>query len=273
MQKLKLGMVGGGEGAFIGAVHRMAARLDGHWDLVAGCLSSTPEKAQRSADSLGLERSYGSFEDMATAESAREDGIDAVSIVTPNHMHLPIARAFLASGIHVICDKPLTTDLAQAEAFAQDCGGNDARFFLTHNYSASPLIRQAKAMVETGELGDVRLVHAEYLQDWLSRPADPGNVQAAWRTDPARTGGAGAIGDIGTHAYPLATFVVGEPGSPPHAERGRAGSPSTGKAPPGTRPAISRITSRDTPTDPTCARSVPVPVAPRYHVPEFACAK
>ncbi len=213
MQKLKLGMVGGGEGAFIGAVHRMAARLDGRWDLMAGCLSSTPEKAQRSAAALGLDRSYSAFEEMAAAERAREDGIDAVSIVTPNHMHLPIARAFLAAGIHVICDKPLTTDLAKAEAFAQECGRYDARFFLTHNYSASPLIRQAKAMIANGELGDIRLVHAEYLQDWLSRPADPDNVQAAWRTDPARTGGAGAIGDIGTHAYHLASFVVREQAS------------------------------------------------------------
>ncbi|MCP4208492.1 MAG: Gfo/Idh/MocA family oxidoreductase [Shimia sp.] len=210
MQKLKLGMVGGGEGAFIGAVHRMAARLDGHWDLIAGCLSSTPAKAQRSADSIGLERSYRSFEEMAAMEGAREDGIDAVSIVTPNHMHLPIARAFLAAGIHVICDKPLTTDLARAQIFAKECDNYDARFFLTHNYSASPLIRQAKEMVANGDLGKIRLVHAEYLQDWLSRPADPDNVQAAWRTDPERTGGAGAIGDIGTHAYHLATFVVGE---------------------------------------------------------------
>ena len=213
MQKLKLGMVGGGEGAFIGAVHRTAARLDGRWDLVAGCLSSTAEKAQRSATVLGLARSYNSFEKMASAESVLEDGIDAVSIVTPNHMHLPIARAFLAAGIHVICDKPLTTDLTQAQAFAEDCKNYNARFFLTHNYSATPMIRQAKAMVTNGELGDIRLIHAEYLQDWLSHPADPDNVQAAWRTDPTRTGGAGAIGDIGTHAYHLATFVLGEQAS------------------------------------------------------------
>ncbi len=210
MKTLKLGMVGGGEGAFIGAVHRMAARLDGHWQLEAGCLSSTPEKADRSAKALGVPRSYASFEEMAEKESQREDGIDAVSIVTPNHMHLPIARAFLKAGIHVICDKPLTTDLGQAEAFAKDCEGWNTRFFLTHNYSASPLIRQARAMVANGDLGELRLIHAEYLQDWLSRPADPDNQQAAWRTDPAQTGGAGAIGDIGTHAYHLATFVAGQ---------------------------------------------------------------
>ncbi|WP_294223651.1 Gfo/Idh/MocA family oxidoreductase [uncultured Shimia sp.] len=213
MRKLKLGMVGGGDGAFIGAVHRMAARLDGHWDLVAGCLSSTAEKAHRSAEALGLARSYSSFEEMAAVERARADGIDAVSIVTPNHMHLPIARAFLQAGIHVICDKPLTTDLAQAEAFATECENYHPHFFLTHNYSATPMIRQAKAMVANGDLGDIRLIHAEYLQDWLSRPADPDNAQAAWRTDPSRTGGAGAIGDIGTHAYHLATFVLGEEAS------------------------------------------------------------
>lgn len=213
MQRLKLGMVGGGEGAFIGAVHHMAARLDGHWDLVAGCLSSTSEKAQRSAEALGLERSYTSFEEMAEVESTLADGINAVSIVTPNHMHLPIARAFLQAGIHVICDKPLTTDLKQADAFASDINRFKANFFLTHNYSGSPMIRQAKAMVANGDLGDIRLVHTEYLQDWLSRPADPNNQQAAWRTDPVRTGGAGAIGDIGTHAYHLATFVTGEQAS------------------------------------------------------------
>ncbi|GAA6182387.1 Gfo/Idh/MocA family oxidoreductase [Shimia sp. NS0008-38b] len=210
MRTLKLGMVGGGEGAFIGAVHRIAARLDGCWQLDAGCLSSTPDKAKRSADALGLARSYKSYEDMAAQESVLEGGIDAVSIVTPNHMHLPVARAFLKAGIHVICDKPLTTDLAQAEDFANECADYDAQFFLTHNYSASPLIRQAKSMVADGTLGDLRLVHAEYLQDWLSRAPDADNVQAAWRTDPARTGGAGAIGDIGTHAYHLATFVAGQ---------------------------------------------------------------
>ncbi|TCL01412.1 putative dehydrogenase [Shimia isoporae] len=213
MARLKLGMVGGGEGAFIGAVHRMAARLDDRWDLVAGNLSSTPEKAARSAAAIGLSRSYGSFEEMAREEAAREDGIDAVSIVTPNHMHVPVARAFLAAGIHVICDKPLTTDLETAQSFAGECSQYEAQFFLTHNYTGSPLVRQARQMVAEGMLGNIRLVHAEYLQDWLSRPADPDNVQAAWRTDPARTGGAGAIGDIGTHAYNLACFVAGETAS------------------------------------------------------------
>ncbi len=213
MRRLRLGMVGGGEGAFIGAVHRMAARLDGRWELVAGNLSSAPEKAARSAEAIGLARSYGSYEEMAREEAAREDGIDAVSIVTPNHMHVPVAKAFLSAGIHVICDKPLTTDLATAETFAADFDGYDAQFFLTHNYTGSPLVRQARQMVAEGMLGNIRLVHAEYLQDWLSRPADPENVQAAWRTDPARTGGAGAIGDIGTHAYNLACFVAGETAS------------------------------------------------------------
>ncbi|MFY0621362.1 MAG: Gfo/Idh/MocA family oxidoreductase [Pelagimonas sp.] len=207
---LKLGMVGGGEGAFIGAVHRMAARLDGAWELTAGCLSSTPEKAARSAEALGLSRSYASYEEMAKAEAGRDDGIDAVSIVTPNHMHIPVARAFLKAGIHVICDKPLTTDLETALAFAEDCKHDTARFFLTHNYTGSPMVRQARDMVAQGHLGQIRLVHVEYLQDWLAAPADPDNVQAAWRTDPARTGGGGAIADIGTHAYNLASFVTGE---------------------------------------------------------------
>ncbi|MGR3635528.1 MAG: Gfo/Idh/MocA family protein [Shimia sp.] len=213
MQRLRLGMVGGGEGAFIGGVHRMAARLDDRWELVAGNLSSTPDKAARSAEAIGLARSYRSYAEMAEAEAARDDGIDAVSIVTPNHMHIPVARAFLAAGINVICDKPLTTDLATALAFAADCEGYDAQFFLTHNYTGSPMVRQARQMVREGMLGKVRLIHAEYLQDWLSRPADPDNVQAAWRTDPVRTGGAGAIGDIGTHAYNLACFVAGETAS------------------------------------------------------------
>ncbi len=210
MQCLKLGMVGGGEGAFIGAVHRMASRLDGLWQLDAGCLSSTPQKAQRSADALGISRSYASYDDMALAEAALSDGIDAVAIVTPNHMHIPVARAFLKAGIHVICDKPLTTDLAQATAFAAECEAYEAKFFLTHNYSATPMVRQARAMIADGLLGELRLIHAEYLQDWLGAPADKDNSQAAWRTDPVRTGGAGAIGDIGTHAFHLACFVSGK---------------------------------------------------------------
>lgn len=208
MLKLRLGMVGGGEGAFIGGVHRMAARIDGRFDLVAGALSSTPEKSERSALALGIERSYGNYTEMAKAEAHREDGIDAVSIVTPNHMHIPVAQAFLEQGIHVICDKPLTTNLASAQAFSQAFDPNGPLFLLTHNYTGTPMVRQAREMVARGDLGVIRLVQAEYAQDWLTEPAADDNKQAAWRTDPAKAGG-GAIGDIGSHAYNLAAFVTG----------------------------------------------------------------
>lgn len=209
MAMLKLGMVGGGHGAFIGGVHRMAARLDGHWELVAGCFSSDQERAHQSAKTIGVkaDRSYGTFHEMAKAEAAREDGIDAVSIVTPNHMHGPIAEAFLEQGIHVICDKPMTATLEQAEALAAVALRSTADFFLTHNYTGYPMIRQAKAMLAEGILGDIRIVQANYLQDWLSEPQEAGNKQAAWRLDAAQAG-AGAIGDIGTHAYNLVRFVT-----------------------------------------------------------------
>ena len=210
---IRLGMIGGGQGAFIGAVHRIAARIDGQFDLVAGCLASTPEKAHASAEELGLERSYGSFEEMAEAEAAREDGIEAVAIVTPNHVHYPSAKAFLERGIHVICDKPLTSTLDDALALADVANKANAVFVLTHNYTGYPMIRQAKAMVAAGELGDIRLVQAEYPQDWLTEAAeqDPDNKQAGWRTDPARSGAGGCVGDIGTHAYNLARFVTDLP--------------------------------------------------------------
>ncbi|MFN7002449.1 MAG: Gfo/Idh/MocA family protein [Roseinatronobacter sp.] len=205
---LKLGMVGGGEGAFIGAVHRIAARIDGQWDLVAGALSSTPERAQASAKALGIARSYDSFAQMAQAEAAREDGIDAVAIVTPNHMHIPVARAFLDAGIHVICDKPLSSKLEDAQALESSLAASGKLFVLTHNYSGYPLIRQAREMVAAGEIGALRLVQVEYVQDWLTEPAT--GKQAEWRTDPARSGAGGAIGDIGTHAWQLAEFVTGQ---------------------------------------------------------------
>jgi predicted dehydrogenase len=208
--RLKLGMVGGGEGAFIGAVHRIAARLDGQWDLVAGALSSDPARAHASAQALGLaaDRSYDSFAQMATAEAARDDGIDAVAIVTPNHMHVPAALAFLRAGIHVICDKPLASQLDDALELEQALAVSDKLFFLTHNYSGYPLIRQARDMVAKGDLGQLRLVHVEYVQDWLTEAAT--GKQAEWRTDPARSGAGGAIGDIGTHAWQLAEFVTGQ---------------------------------------------------------------
>ncbi|SMR71052.1 Predicted dehydrogenase [Aliiroseovarius halocynthiae] len=211
MTRLKLGMVGGGQGAFIGGVHRIASRIDGRFDLVAGALSSDPDRAAASAAELGIapDRSYASFEDMAVSEATREDGIDAVAIVTPNHMHAGPAIAFLNAGIHVICDKPLAASLEDGEAIAAAAAASSARFFLTHNYTGYPLMRQARAMVARGDLGAIRLVQVEYAQDWLTEPLEQdGHKQASWRTDPSKSGG-GAIGDIGTHAFNLANFVSG----------------------------------------------------------------
>jgi len=208
MRRLRLGMVGGGQGAFIGAVHRIAARIDDQYELVAGALSSDPARAQVSADELNIERSYSSYEQMAEAESARTDGIDVVAIVTPNHLHAPVAIAFLQAGIHVICDKPLTATIEDAERLEQAVADSGKLFILTHNYTGSPMIRQARDMVAAGNLGTLRLIHAEYLQDWLTEPASADNKQASWRTDPVQAG-AGALGDIGTHAYNLASFVSG----------------------------------------------------------------
>jgi predicted dehydrogenase len=209
-------MVGGGNDAFIGGVHRIASRIDGHFDLVAGALSSTPEKAKASGEALGLDpaRSYGSFEEMAEAEAGREDGIEAVAIVTPNHVHYPAAKAFLDRGIHVICDKPLTATFEDAEAMAQAVSASKSLFVLTHNYTGYPMIRQAQDMVASGVLGTIRIVQVEYPQDWLTGAAEAEGVkQAEWRTDPERSGAGGAIGDIGTHAYNLASFVTGLKGA------------------------------------------------------------
>lgn len=205
-------MVGGGNDAFIGGVHRIASRIDDRFELVAGALSSTLEKSKASGKALGLDpdRSYGSFEEMAKAEAARPDGIEAVSIVTPNHMHFPPAKAFLDQGIHVICDKPLTAKMDDAQALAVAVEQSKALFFLTHNYTGYPMIRQAHAMVANGEIGNIRVVQAEYPQDWLTIAQESEGVkQAEWRTDPARSGAGGSVGDIGTHAYNLACFVTG----------------------------------------------------------------
>jgi predicted dehydrogenase len=205
-------MVGGGEGAFIGAVHRIAARLDDRYELVAGALSSTPEKSARSAAALGLDptRSYADFAAMAEGEAARADGIEAVAIVTPNHLHAPAAKAFLEAGIHVICDKPLSVSLEEGRALKAIVERGTLVFALTHNYTGYPLVRQARAMVQAGELGDIRIVQVEYPQDWLTEKIeDTGHKQAEWRSDPARSGAGGCIGDIGTHAYNLADFITG----------------------------------------------------------------
>ena len=202
-------MVGGGQGAFIGGVHRIASRIDGHWELVAGALASDPDRARASAADLGLapDRSYGDFEEMAAAEAAREDGIDAVAIVTPNHMHAAPAVAFLRAGIHVICDKPLAATMEQARAVADAARESGKRFILTHNYTGCPLVRQAREMVANGELGSLRVVNAEYVQDWLA--GETSGKQAEWRTDPERSGAGGCVGDIGTHAFNLAAYVTG----------------------------------------------------------------
>jgi len=209
--RIRLGMVGGGTGAFIGYVHRIAARIDGDYDLVAGALSSNAATALESGKNLGLaeDRIYTSYEEMAAKEAARPDGIQAVSIVTPNHVHFGPAKAFLEAGIHVICDKPLTSTIEDARALTKIQPKNGAKFLLTHNYTGYPLIRQARELVASGALGKIRVVQAEYAQDWLTNAADPGNKQASWRTDPKRSGAGGAIGDIGTHAYNLLRFVTG----------------------------------------------------------------
>ena len=209
--KIRLGMVGGGQGAFIGAVHRLAARMDEQYELVAGALSSDKKRALASAKELGLdpERSYGSYEEMAKAEAAREDGIEAVAIVTPNHVHVPAAKAFLKAGINVICDKPLSTNVKDSRELVRLVEKSGLVFVLTHNYTGYPMIRQARAMVQSGKLGDIRVVQAEYAQDWLTEKIEAeGQKQAAWRTDPKQSG-AGALGDIATHAYNLACFVTG----------------------------------------------------------------
>lgn len=210
--KIRLGMVGGGRGAFIGAVHRIAARIDGEFELVAGALSSDPARALASALDIGIDasRSYGSFGDMAKAEAARSDGIEAVAIVTPNHVHFAAAKAFLEAGIHVICDKPVTSTLSDAKKLAEIVKKSGKLFVLTHNYTGYPMVRQAREMVQKGVLGTIRLVQAEYPQDWLTNPIErTGQKQAAWRTDPAMSGVGGATGDIGTHAYNLGCFVSG----------------------------------------------------------------
>lgn len=211
--RIRLGMVGGGQGAFIGEVHRFAARLDDRFDLCAGALSSEPERALASALELGIaaERSYSSFAEMAKSESARPDGVQAVAIVTPNHLHVAPALAMLEAGIHVICDKPLSSDYQQAQKLAEAVQASSAHFAVTYNYSAYPLIREARAMVAAGALGALRLVQVEYPQDWLATDIETeGQKQAEWRTDPARAGAGGCIGDIGTHAFHLAGFVSGQ---------------------------------------------------------------
>lgn len=211
-RRIRLGMVGGGQGGFIGAAHRVAARLDDEYQLVAGALSSDPQRARDSGAELRLdaERCYADYREMAAQEARRPDGIDVVTIVTPNYLHFPVAKAFLEQGIHVICDKPLTTALADADELQRLTAQTGLLFMVTHIYSGYPLIRHARELVEAGALGDIRVVQVEYAQDWLAEPLEhAGQKQAEWRADPNRAGPAGALGDIGTHAFHLASFVTG----------------------------------------------------------------
>lgn len=208
-RRIRLGMVGGGEGAFIGAVHRIAARLDDHYELVAGAMSSEPGKALRSAEAIGLPRAYPDFRTMAREEAARADGIEAVAIVTPNDQHAPAAEAFLRAGIHVICDKPVTTTLADAQRLQALVRETGRVFAVTHNYTGYPMVRHARQLVREGTLGEIRVVQVEYAQDWLTERLEAtGQKQAAWRTDPKRSGAGGCIGDIGTHAFNLLHYVT-----------------------------------------------------------------
>ncbi len=211
-RRIRLGMVGGGPGAFIGAVHRIAARMDDHYELVAAALSSDATRSRSAAQDLHIapDRAYDSYTEMAAAEAKRPDRIEAVSIVTPNNMHYPMAKAFLEAGIHVICDKPLTTTVEEALDLAAIVRRTGLIFGLTHNYTGYPMVRQARQIIAEGQLGKIRVVQVEYAQDWLATPLEQtGQKQAAWRTDPARSGPGGSLGDIGTHAYNIACFVTG----------------------------------------------------------------
>jgi predicted dehydrogenase len=213
-QKLKMGMVGGGRDAFIGGVHRMAARLDGRIELVAGAFSSDAAKSRASGEDLGLDpsRVYPDYETMAAAEAKlpESERIDLVSIVTPNHVHFPPAKTFLEAGFHVVCDKPMTYDLAEAKALRDLVKSTGKVFALTHNYTGYPMVKEARELIRNGDLGKILKVVAEYPQGWLIQPIDAeGQKQAAWRTEPSKTGASSCIGDIGTHAENLGRYITG----------------------------------------------------------------
>ena len=211
-EKIRLGIVGGGIGAFVGSIHRIAARLDDRYELLAGALSSEPRRAADSAAELGIDprRAYTSFKEMAKKEGKLKHGIEAVAIVTPNHLHCAVAKAFLEAGIHVICDKPLSSSLEDAEQIEKLVEGSGLIFAITYNYSGYPMVRHAREMVAAGKLGNIRVIQVEYAQDWLATNIEAeGQKQAAWRTDPARAGTGGSIADIGTHAFHLAEFISG----------------------------------------------------------------
>lgn len=213
-RRLRYGMVGGGPGGFIGAVHRMAAALDGEYELVAGAFASRPGASREQGRLLGLDarRTYDSFLDMARGEAAlgEDRRIDAVSVVTPNHLHHPVAKAFLRAGFHVICDKPMTTTLADAEDLCRTVEATGLTFALTHNYTGYPMVREARHLVRAGRLGTVRKVVAEYPQGWLgTRLEETGHKQASWRLDPAQAGASSAVADIGSHVHSLVRYVTG----------------------------------------------------------------
>jgi predicted dehydrogenase len=211
-RKLRMGLVGGGHGSFIGRVHATAAVLDNRAALVAGALSSDPAKAKASAPDYDIppDRAYGSYQEMAAAEAKRPDKIDFASVTTPNHMHFAVAKTFAEAGFNVVCDKPLTLDLAQAEELLKVVEKTGVVFAVTHNYTGHPLVRQAREMILGGELGEINAIRACYIQGWLRTRLEADNQkQAAWRTDPAKSGIAGCFGDIGTHAYNLGRYVTG----------------------------------------------------------------
>lgn len=214
MRKLKWAMAGGGEGAFIGGVHRMAAALDGEWELVAGAFSSDPDRNRRSGEALGLDptRVHDTIDALLADERTRPEGerIDALAIVTPNHLHAPMAIAALNAGFPVFSEKPMAMNLAEARAIAEAARTSGQLYALAFTYSGYPMVEEARARVARGDFGAIRLVHVEYVQGWLSTPLDrEGNKQAEWRTDPARAGLGGALGDIGTHAFQLAEHIAG----------------------------------------------------------------
>ena len=225
-KRIRYGMVGGGRGAFIGAVHRFAARLDDLYVLVAGALSANEENARLSGLDLDLapHRIYANFEEMASREAERPDGIEAVVIVTPNHLHYSVAKAFLAAGIDIICDKPLSATMAEAYELIELADKSGLVFAVTLNNTGYAMVRQAKEMIAAGELGELRVIHAAYIQDWLTLPIDAqGQKQAEWRTDPDRAGASACLADIGVHAHNLAAFVA----SGSNGQSGVAGSTTT----------------------------------------------
>jgi predicted dehydrogenase len=210
-EPIRLAMIGGGPGSMIGAVHRFAARMDNRFQLVAGAFSTRPESNRETATQLGLDsdRCYDQYETLIRAEAERQDGARVVAITTPNHLHYPIALACIDAGLDVICEKPMTISLTEAEHLAQRVTATGVRFVLMHNYCGYPLVQQARDMVHRGDLGRIRSLQVEYLQEWLSEVPDADNKQASWRLDPKRAGSAGALGDIGTHAFQLACFISG----------------------------------------------------------------